>query len=44
MLVSTFERNARVYRLTAAGRRRLESEAASRAQFALSIKRILAAG
>ena len=37
-------RRARVYKLTAAGRRRLEAETASWEQFALSIKRILQSG
>jgi PadR family transcriptional regulator, regulatory protein PadR len=44
MVPSENNRRARVYRLTAAGRRRLEDETASWAQFASSIKRILAAG
>jgi DNA-binding PadR family transcriptional regulator len=37
-------RRAPVYRLTPAGRRRLENETASWEQFALSIRRILQAG
>jgi PadR family transcriptional regulator PadR len=37
-------RRARVYKLTAAGRRRLENEVAGWEQFALSIKRVLQAG
>jgi PadR family transcriptional regulator PadR len=43
MTASENNRRARVYKLTAAGRRRLESETASWEQFALSIKRILVA-
>jgi transcriptional regulator len=43
MLPSENNRRARVYRLTAAGRRRLESETASWEQFALSMRRILMA-
>src|SRR5262245_26709313 len=37
-------RRARVYRLTPAGRRRLEAETATWDQFTLSMKRILQAG
>lgn len=44
MLPSENNRRARVYRLTAAGRRRLDAETATWEQFALSIKRILQAG
>jgi len=44
MTASENDRKARVYRLTPAGRRRLEEETATRARFALSIKRILQAG
>jgi transcriptional regulator len=44
MKPSENNRRARVYRLTAAGRRRLETETASWEQFSLSIKRILQAG
>ncbi len=44
MTASENNRRARVYTLTAAGRRRLESETASWEQFALSMKRILQAG
>jgi transcriptional regulator len=44
MMPSENNRRARVYRLTAAGRKRLESETASWEQFALSIKRVLQAG
>ena len=44
MAPSENNRRARVYRLTAAGRRRLAAETASWEQFALSIKRILQAG
>jgi transcriptional regulator len=43
MVPSENNRRARVYRLTAAGRRRLESETASWEQFALSMRRILMA-
>ena len=41
MTVSENNRRARVYRLTAAGRRRLDAEAKSWNRFALSIRRIL---
>jgi transcriptional regulator len=44
MTASENNRKARVYRLTAAGRRRLDAETATWEQFALSIKRILQAG
>jgi transcriptional regulator len=44
MMPSENNRRARVYTLTPAGRRRLESETASWEQFALSIKRVLQAG
>ena len=44
MTSSENNRRARVYRLTAAGRKRLAEETASWEQFALSIKRILQAG
>ena len=44
MSASENNRRARVYRLTPAGRRRLEAERASWEQFALSMKRILQAG
>lgn len=44
MTVSENNRRARVYTLTAAGRRRLEFETASWVQFALSIRRVLQAG
>ena len=44
MTASENNRRARVYTLTAAGRRRLAHETASWEQFALSIKRILQAG
>ena len=44
MTASENNRRARVYKLTAAGRRRLSEETASWEQFALSIKRILQAG
>jgi transcriptional regulator len=44
MTTSENNRRARVYRLTAAGRRRLTDETANWEQFALSIKRILQAG
>jgi transcriptional regulator len=43
MVASENNRRARVYRLTAAGRRRLEAETASWNQFASSIRRILTA-
>jgi PadR family transcriptional regulator, regulatory protein PadR len=43
MVPSENNRRARVYRLTPAGRRRLEAEKASWEQFALSIRRILTA-
>ena len=41
MTASENNRRARVYTLTRAGRRRLESETASWDQFALSVRRIL---
>jgi PadR family transcriptional regulator, regulatory protein PadR len=41
MLPSENNRRARVYKLTAAGRRRLETETENWEQFALSIKRVL---
>jgi PadR family transcriptional regulator, regulatory protein PadR len=41
MAPSENNRRARVYRLTAAGRRRLESETADWQQFALAIRRLL---
>jgi transcriptional regulator len=44
MTSSENNRRARVYRLTAAGRKRLTEETASWEQFALSIKRILQSG
>jgi PadR family transcriptional regulator, regulatory protein PadR len=44
MTASENNRRARVYTLTAAGRRRLETETASWEQFARSMKRILQAG
>jgi PadR family transcriptional regulator PadR len=44
MTSSENNRRARVYKLTPAGRRRLEAETASWEQFSLSIKRILQAG
>src|SRR5262245_39281409 len=43
MVPSENNRSARVYRLTPTGRRRLDQEKASWEQFALSIRRILAA-
>lgn len=43
MTASENNRRARVYKLTPAGRRRLELETASWEQFALSMKRILQA-
>ena len=43
MTTSDNNRRARVYTLTAAGRRRLEAETANWEQFAASIKRILKA-
>ncbi len=43
MVPSENNRRARVYRLTPAGRRRLQTEAASWEQFALSMRRILTA-
>jgi transcriptional regulator len=43
MVPSENNRRARVYRLTAAGRRRLETERASWEHFALSIRRVLSA-
>jgi PadR family transcriptional regulator, regulatory protein PadR len=44
MTASANNRRARVYTLTSAGRRRLETETASWKQFAVSMKRILQAG
>jgi transcriptional regulator len=44
MTASENNRRARVYTLTAVGRRRLEAETASWQQFAASMKRILQAG
>lgn len=44
MTASENNRRARVYRLTDAGRRRLEAETATWQQFALSMKRILQTG
>jgi transcriptional regulator len=44
MMSSENNRRARVYTLTPAGRRRLQSETANWEQFALSIKRVLQAG
>jgi PadR family transcriptional regulator PadR len=44
MTSSENNRRARIYTLTPAGRRRLDTEIASWAQFALSMKRILQAG
>ena len=44
MTPSENNRRARVYTLTRAGRRRLETESATWEQFALSMKRILNAG
>jgi DNA-binding PadR family transcriptional regulator len=41
MVPSENNRRARVYKLTAAGRRRLESETENWEQFVLSVKRIL---
>ena len=41
MTASENNRRARLYRLTAAGRRRLSAETASWEQFALSMKRVL---
>jgi transcriptional regulator len=43
MAASENNRRARVYRLTAAGRRRLEAETATWEHFALSMKRVLRA-
>jgi PadR family transcriptional regulator PadR len=43
MTASENNRRARVYRLTPAGRRRLETERASWDQFALSMRRVLKA-
>jgi transcriptional regulator len=43
MVPSENNRRARVYRLTPAGKRRLDAEAASWEQFALSMRRILTA-
>ena len=44
MTASENNRRARVYKLTPAGRRRLDAETATWEHFALSIKRILQAG
>jgi transcriptional regulator len=44
MTSSENNRRARIYTLTPAGRRRLDSETASWEQFSLSMKRILQAG
>ena len=44
MTPSENNRRARIYKLTPAGRRRLDAETASWEQFALSMKRILQAG
>jgi transcriptional regulator len=44
MMPSENNRRARVYTLTPAGRRRLQSETATWEQFALSIKRVLQTG
>ncbi len=44
MAASENNRRARVYRLTPAGRRRLDAERASWEQFAVSMRRILQAG
>jgi DNA-binding MarR family transcriptional regulator len=44
MTSSENNRRARIYTLTPAGRRRLDSETSSWEQFALSMKRILQAG
>jgi transcriptional regulator len=44
MTASENNRRARVYRLTDAGRQRLEAETATWQQFALSMKRILQTG
>ena len=44
MTASENNRRARVYKLTPAGRRRLEAETATWEHFALSIKRILQSG
>jgi PadR family transcriptional regulator PadR len=44
MTASENNRKARVYKLTPAGRRRLENEVAGWEQFALSIKRVLQSG
>lgn len=44
MTASENNRKARVYKLAAAGRRRLDNEVAGWEQFALSIKRVLQAG
>lgn len=41
MALSENNRKARIYRLTPAGRRRLEAEAADWGQFALAIRRLL---
>jgi len=41
MTASENNRRARVYTLTQAGRRRLETESATWEQFALSMKRVL---
>lgn len=44
MTLSENNRKARVYRLTAAGRRRLDSEAEDWRQFSLAIRRVLQTG
>ena len=41
MTLSDNNRKARVYRLTAAGRRRLDTETADWRQFSLAIRRLL---
>ncbi|HEX5107264.1 MAG TPA: PadR family transcriptional regulator [Vicinamibacterales bacterium] len=41
MMASENNRRARVYRLTAAGRRRLEAETADWQQFSLAVRRLL---
>ena len=44
MTLSENNRRARVYRLTAAGRRRLDAEAADWRQFSLAVRRLLSLG
>jgi DNA-binding PadR family transcriptional regulator len=44
MTTSDNNRKARVYRLTAAGRRRLQTEAADWQHFSLAIRRLLELG